>query len=65
MIVCETVLCDFRDGGVRTKILISLFFAFSVLSTVRLAEIAVLSEILRKKSVLKISVKRCLQEVII
>ena len=34
--------------------LISLFFAFSALSTVWLAEIAVFSKILRKKSVLKI-----------
>ena len=39
--------------GVSTKILISLFFAFSVLSTVRLAEIAVLSKILRKNLFLK------------
>ena len=51
----KTVLCDFRDSGGRTKILISLFFAFSVLSTVRLGEIAVLSEILPKQSVFKIS----------
>ena len=35
--------------GVSTKILISLFFAFSVLSTVRLAEIAVLSRNFAKK----------------
>ena len=61
----KTVLCDFRDSGGRTKILILLFFAFSVLSTVRLAEIAVLSEILPKKSVFKTSEKQCLQKVII
>ena len=30
----ETVFCDFRESGGNTKILISLFFAFSVLSTV-------------------------------
>ena len=65
MIVCENSFARFRDSGGQTKILISLFFAFSVLSTVRLAEIAVLSKILRNKSVLKISEKRCLQKVII
>ena len=43
--------------------LISLFFAFSALSTVWLAEIAVFSKILRKKSVLKILQKLCLQKV--
>ena len=59
----KTVLCDFRDSGGYTKILISIFFAFSVLSTVWLAEIAVFSKILRKKSVFKISEKRCLQKV--
>ena len=30
----ETVFCDFRESGGNTKILISLFLAFSVLSTV-------------------------------
>ena len=61
----KTVLCDFRDSGGHTKILISLFFAFSDLSTVRLAEIAVFSKIMREKSVFKSSEKRCLQKVII
>ena len=53
----KTVLCDFTDSGVRTKILISLFFAFSVLSTVRLGEIAVLSEICENNLFLKFSGK--------
>ena len=44
------------------EIFISLFFAFLVLSTVWLAEMAVFSKILRKKSVLRISEKRCLRK---
>ena len=55
--------CDFRESGGNTKILISLFFAFSVLFTVWMAEIAVFSKIWRKNSVFKISEKRCLQKV--
>ena len=53
----KTVLCDFRDSRVYTKILISLFLAISVLSTVWLAEIPVFSKIVRKKSVFKMSGK--------
>ena len=44
----KTVLCDFRDSGIYTKKFNSLFFAFSVLSTVWLAEIDVFLKILRK-----------------
>ena len=45
------------------EIFISLFFAFSVLSTAWLAEMAVFLRILRKKSVFRISEKRCLGKV--
>ena len=45
------------------EIFISLFFAFSVLTTVWLAEMAVFLKNLRKKSVFRISEKRCLRKV--
>ena len=44
------------------EIFVSLFSAFSVLSTVWLAEIAVFSKFLRKKSVFRISEKRCFRK---
>ena len=44
------------------EIFVSLFSAFSVLSTVWLAEMVVFSKILRKKSVFRISEKRCLRK---
>ena len=49
----ENILRDIRESGGHTKMLISLFITFSVLSTVRLAEIAVFSKILRKNKFLK------------
>ena len=49
--------------GLTLKFQFLYFSPFSVLSTVWLAEIAVFSKILRKKSIFNISEKRCLQEV--
>ena len=45
------------------EVFISLFFAFSVLSTVWLPEMTVFSRILRKKSAFRITEKRCLGKV--
>ena len=52
---CESLsekifLNDFRESGGKMESLISLFFAFSALSTVWVAEIAVFTKILWKKS---------------